>query len=55
MAELDERNDSRPRQVPEPAETRTGMAKFLGLSLAIWAIVIVLAVVFLTIILVFAL
>jgi hypothetical protein len=40
--------------VPEPADTRLGMAKFLGLSLGIWAIVIVLAVVFLTIIFVFA-
>lgn len=43
--------DRGPRQVPEEASSRKGIAQFLGINLEIWAIVIVLALVFLAVIL----
>jgi hypothetical protein len=55
MAEIEDRDDHGPRPAPEPAESRTGMAKFLGLSLGLWTLVIAVAAVFLVVILVYAL
>ncbi|MGH2560248.1 MAG: hypothetical protein ACRDJH_14390 [Thermomicrobiales bacterium] len=52
MTHNDEREESGPRHMTEPAESRAGLAKFFGLSMRIWAIVVVLAVVFLVVILI---
>jgi hypothetical protein len=47
--------DSGSRQVPEPALPRKGIAEFFGLNIGIWSLVIVLSIVFLAVILWFAL